>query len=114
VKVPPHGPPPGGCDDPEANPQCAINATFNATVPYVNAQLRWLARRYDDTTLISLDNLICPDMPCPTTIHDVAVRPDRTHFSDAFAPRVASALLAHVATVPGAGIAGLSDGANTG
>jgi hypothetical protein len=97
VKLPPHGPPPGGCADPQANPQCAINATFNATVPYVNAQLRWLARRYDDTTFISLGDLMCPGgPPCPTTIHDVPVRPDGTHFSDTFAPRVASTLLAAV------------------
>jgi hypothetical protein len=109
VKVPPHAPPPGGCASAQENPQCAINATFNATVPYVNAQLRWLARRYGDTSLISLDNLVCPDgPPCPTTIHDVPVRPDGTHFSDAFAPRVASALLAHVTTLPSAGIAGVS------
>jgi SGNH domain (fused to AT3 domains)/Acyltransferase family len=97
VELPPHGPPPGGCADPQANPQCAINETFNATVPYVNAQLRWLAGRYDDTTFISLDNLICRGgPPCPTTIHDVPVRPDGTHFSDTFAPRVATTLLAAV------------------
>lgn len=94
VKVPPHAPPPGGCASPDENPQCSVNATFNSTVPYVNSQLRWLAERYRDTTLISLDGLICPGgAPCPATLHGVAVRPDGTHFSDAFAPLVARKLL---------------------
>jgi hypothetical protein len=95
LKVPPHGPPPGGCGSGIENPQCAIDATFNGTIPYVNAQLDWLASRYADTRVISLDRLICPDgAPCPTTIHGVPVRPDGTHFSDAFAPRVAAMALA--------------------
>jgi peptidoglycan/LPS O-acetylase OafA/YrhL len=98
VKVPPHADPPGGCASPEVNQECAANAAFNPTVPYVNAQLRWLAGRYLDTTLISLDPLICPGgSPCPDTIDGVPVRPDSTHFSDAFAPRVARALLASTA-----------------
>jgi peptidoglycan/LPS O-acetylase OafA/YrhL len=95
VEVPPHAPPPGGCASADANPQCSVNATFNSTVPYVNAQLRWLARRFDDTSLISLDGVICPGgAPCPATIDGVAVRPDGTHYSDTFAPRVARTVLA--------------------
>jgi hypothetical protein len=95
VEVPPHAPPPGGCASADANPQCSVNATFNATVPYANAQLRWLAHRFDDTSLISLDRVICPGgSPCPATIDGVAVRPDGTHYSEAFAPRVARTLLA--------------------
>jgi thioredoxin reductase (NADPH) len=52
-------------------------------VPCGNAQLRWLARRYGDTTLISLGQPDLPNgPPCPTTVHDVPVRPDGTHLSD--------------------------------
>jgi peptidoglycan/LPS O-acetylase OafA/YrhL len=99
VKVPPHGPPPGGCAS-QDNPQCAINASFNATVPYVNAQLRWLARRFRDTRLISLDDLICPGgPPCPPEVGGVPIRPDGTHFSAAIAPRVAGALLSRTGAV---------------
>jgi peptidoglycan/LPS O-acetylase OafA/YrhL len=95
VKVTPHADPPGGCASPDVNQECAANAQFNPTVPYVNTQLRWLARRYADTTMISLDGLICPGgPPCPATIDGVPVRPDSTHFSETFAPRVAAALLA--------------------
>jgi hypothetical protein len=98
VKVPPHADPADGCATPDANPECAANAAFNPTVPYVNAQLRWLARRYPNTTtMISLDGLICPGgSPCPATVDGVPVRPDSTHFSEGFAPRVAAALLASV------------------
>ena len=111
VKVPPHGPPPGGCADPEVNPQCAINSTFNSTVPYVNAQLHWLARRYDDTDLISLDPLICPGgAPCPTTLHGDALRPDGTHISDALAPRVASALMGRIVAPPSTTTGGATSG----
>jgi hypothetical protein len=95
VKLPPHADPPGGCASPDANLECAANATFNPTVPYVNAQFTWLAHRYRDTSLISLEGLICPGgSPCPATINGVPVRPDSTHFSETFAPRVANALLA--------------------
>jgi peptidoglycan/LPS O-acetylase OafA/YrhL len=99
VRVPPHALPSTGCADPQAEQRCADDAIFNSTVSYVNAQLEWLARLYSDTRVISLNGLICPSgPPCPTQIDGVVARPDGTHFSAAFAPRVARALLAAAAS----------------
>jgi peptidoglycan/LPS O-acetylase OafA/YrhL len=105
VGVAPHSPPLRGCEDAQGVDQCANVEDFNATLPYVNAQLKWLAERHSDTTLISLVDLFCPSgPPCPSEIDGLTVRPDGTHFSDGFAPLIANALLARTAsTVPPGG-----------
>ncbi|MEO7198003.1 MAG: acyltransferase family protein [Solirubrobacterales bacterium] len=98
VRVPLHGIPPEGCESLEQSERCATDEAANATVPYINAQLEWLANRHSaDTRLISLDDVFCPSgSPCPSEIDGLPVRPDGSHFSPEFAPQVARALLDRV------------------